>query len=364
MGTLDLRSSAGLNIAGRKILLVGDYPPPHGGIAVHVQDLHRALQGAGACVRVLALAGHGRDRSAPHVTRVAGPVSLAAHILQRATTGYLTHAHISGHTPKSWLVALACALFRPPWSPAPLLTVHSGLTRSYLAVSRRRRALARSICRRFELVIAVSPQVAEALAEVGTRTNQLLVVPAFSPQGVAPGDLPPEAAGLRREFSPLLCAAVTDRAVYGARDLLEALPALVRDRPTAGAVVFGPNSQELAELARACRVAGRVRCVGELSRPQAQALIAVCDVFVRPTLADGDAVSVREALALGRPVAASAVGYRPAGVALFRAGDAEDLARAVKRALEGGPAPAPGTSTDGIARVLEVYAARARDAQG
>jgi len=45
-------------------------------------------------------------------------------------------------------------------------------------------------------------------------------------------------------------------------------------------------------------------------------------VFVRPTLADGDAVSVREALALGRVVVASAVGERPAAARLFPAGDA------------------------------------------
>jgi glycosyltransferase involved in cell wall biosynthesis len=130
----------------------------------------------------------------------------------------------------------------------------------------------------------------------------------------------------------------------------------VREQPAAGAVVFGPGSEELGHLAREYRVADRVACLGELPRAQAQAVIGACDVFVRPTLADGDAVSVREALWLERPVAASAVGYRPGGVALFPAGDPEEVARAVLEALARGPSPAP--MTDGVARVLELYAAR------
>jgi glycogen synthase len=49
-------------------------------------------------------------------------------------------------------------------------------------------------------------------------------------------------------------------------------------------------------------------------------------VFVRPTRADGDAISVREALALGRAVVASAVGHRPDGCLLVRPDDADALA--------------------------------------
>jgi glycosyltransferase involved in cell wall biosynthesis len=79
-------------------------------------------------------------------------------------------------------------------------------------------------------------------------------------------------------------------------------------------------------MASARGLAGAVHLMGELPRQRALAIVAACDVFVRPTLADGDAISVREALALGRPVVASDVGARPAGVRLFPAGDAEACA--------------------------------------
>jgi glycosyltransferase involved in cell wall biosynthesis len=340
----------------QKILLVGDYPPPHGGIAVHVRDLHSALHASRARVRVLAPGG--RDRAVRGVTTVRHPTILAVHLARYASRGYLVHAHISGHTPKSWLLALACTLFRARDAPAPLLTVHSGLTARFLAVSRHRRALARLICQRFGLVVAVDAHVAAALAEVGAPTERLCIVPAFSARGVDPGDVPTDIADLRQRISPLLCAAVTERPVYGARALFQALPAIAKEHPAVGAVLFGPRSQELRLLAQAYRVEDRVACLGELARARAQAVISACDVFVRPTLADGDAITVREAMQLGRPVAASAVGYRPAGVALFRPGDPEELARAVLQALACGPIPPP--PMDGVAQVLELYAAMQR----
>jgi hypothetical protein len=78
--------------------------------------------------------------------------------------------------------------------------------------------------------------------------------------------------------------------------------------------------------------------LGELDHPQALALIARCDAFIRPTTHDGDAISVREALALGVPCVASDVCARPHGAYTFRAGDAMDLTDQVHHALEQGPA--------------------------
>jgi glycosyltransferase involved in cell wall biosynthesis len=96
---------------------------------------------------------------------------------------------------------------------------------------------------------------------------------------------------------------------------------------------------------------------GELLRPQALALIAACDVFVRPTLADGDSVSVREALALGRTVVATRVGHRPPEVRLVPPGDpdalAAELISAASCARPVQPVRAP--AGDGLPRILSLY---------
>jgi glycosyltransferase involved in cell wall biosynthesis len=55
------------------------------------------------------------------------------------------------------------------------------------------------------------------------------------------------------------------------------------------------------------------------------AVIDICDVFVRPTTSDGDAISVREALYAGVPTIASDAVRRPKGTVLFRSRDCDDL---------------------------------------
>jgi glycosyltransferase involved in cell wall biosynthesis len=57
-------------------------------------------------------------------------------------------------------------------------------------------------------------------------------------------------------------------------------------------------------------------------------------LFVRPSFADGDALSVREALSLGVPVLASDVVPRPMGCAVFRAGDFRDLVSKIETMIE------------------------------
>ena len=55
------------------------------------------------------------------------------------------------------------------------------------------------------------------------------------------------------------------------------------------------------------------------------AVINMCDLFIRPTNTDGDALSIREALTLQKPAIASDVCKRPKGTILFKNRNIEDL---------------------------------------
>ena len=88
--------------------------------------------------------------------------------------------------------------------------------------------------------------------------------------------------------------------------------------------------------------------------------MAACDVFVRPTLADGDSVSVREALALGRRVIATSVGHRPPEVRLVPPGDVAALADAMEAAAAEGARGCDGTAAvDSLERILSLYGVNA-----
>lgn len=66
-------------------------------------------------------------------------------------------------------------------------------------------------------------------------------------------------------------------------------------------------------------------------------LIQSCNIVLRPTLSDGDALTVREALFIGRRVIASDVVQRPEGTVLYKTGDANSLYCAILNNLENTP---------------------------
>lgn len=58
-------------------------------------------------------------------------------------------------------------------------------------------------------------------------------------------------------------------------------------------------------------------------------LLNQCDLVVRTTNTDGDAISIREALYFGKPVLASDVVKRPEGVDLFKTRNVDDLVKSI-----------------------------------
>jgi teichuronic acid biosynthesis glycosyltransferase TuaC len=101
----------------------------------------------------------------------------------------------------------------------------------------------------------------------------------------------------------------------------------------------GPLRRSLSEKVKSLGLADRVRFVGEVPHQRIPAFIAACDCLALPSLREGEPNAVLEALAAGRPVAASRVGGVPQLVVdgsqghLCTAGDADDLARALRLTL-------------------------------
>jgi glycosyltransferase involved in cell wall biosynthesis len=166
-------------------------------------------------------------------------------------------------------------------------------------------------------------------------------VPAFSPASLDFRLAPPGLAEVRRRHAVLLAATVIPEAVeYGADVLLDAFVQVRNRLPGAGLLIYGPGTRAPAFAHEVMRrgLKDSVHLFGPLARERALAVVAACDLFVRPTRADGDAISVREALALGRPVVASAVGTRPPEAITFTAGDAAECAEKIFHIVgNGGP---------------------------
>ncbi|MCA1825540.1 MAG: glycosyltransferase [Myxococcales bacterium] len=325
-----------------KILLVGDFPPPSGGVATHVEELFRAVRARGGECEVLDI-GKGQ-LPADGVIPAGGVGRFSALLASRAAAGFRIHLHTSCANPKSLALISACAAAGRAAGRPPIVTLHSGLCPAWLAESPLRRATARAALRQYGSVIAVNEEIRAAIGVPDAE-----VIPAFSAEFLFPGAPPPGLVELRAASSSLFCAMASPRPEYGLPVLLTAFDRVRIAVPSAALALYGTGT----EGAKAPGVCG----FGEVLRPQALALIAACDVFVRPTLADGDSVSVREALALGRVVVATRVGHRPADVRLVPPADADALAKemiaAATTARPVQPVRAP--AHDGLPRILSLY---------
>ncbi|MGC3996224.1 MAG: glycosyltransferase [Anaeromyxobacter sp.] len=336
-----------------RVALVGNWPPPQGGVAVHVAALARSLRARGADVRVLDLGEGGHAGPALVPARGARRLSLA--LAGVAAERRLVHLHTSGANLPSWCVALAAGRARRPGAPRGVLTLHSGSLPAWLAGSPARRLLARAACAGFGTVVAVSEAIAAALREAGVPAARLRVLEAFSPALLEPPAPPPGLAALRAAAAPLVAAAVLPGPVYGPDLLLPAFARLRARHPQAVLAVMGQGSQD-PPFRGAPGVAG----LGELAHAAALAVLAAADVFVRATRVDGDALTVREALALGCRVVASDVGHRPAGCLLFPPGDAVALGEALLRAAAlRRPGVGGAASPDTFEALWDVYRAHA-----
>lgn len=323
-----------------RVVLVGDYPPPFGGVAIHVQQVHQLLRHAGIEARVLDIGKEARP--APDVLPTRSAAQLIRQVAKHSSSGTVVHLHTSGNNPKSWLVAAAVGSVARPLGSRCVITLHSGLLPSFLAAHRSRQRFARVALGAYDAIVAVSPAVQAALVEAGIPKRKIRCCPAFCASEVKAGAPPERFAEVRARRSTLLAMAHHPSPVYGRRLMFEALARLAEHRPGLGLAVFGPGTKEeaFAADAKATGVEGLLEDFGNLEHDQALALIAGSDAFVRPTTADGDAISVREALALGVACVASDAAVRPRGTYLFRTGDAPSLEAALSEALRDGPRPA------------------------
>jgi glycogen synthase len=327
-----------------KILLIGPYPPPHGGVSVHVQGVHLQLIAAGVRCQVL---DTGRDRPG---------LGFLIVVLRHAWQGWTLHLHTNGHNLKSWLVALGCGLAGQSGGGC-ILTLHSGMAPGYLrAAPRWRWRLAAFVCSLYTRVICVSDDIRNGLLSLGVPTHRTEIVPACLKTERPEVSLDPSILAWIARRQPLLSTALFFRPEYGF-DLLAATVARLRlHYPSVGCLVMGSGEQR-EEAERQIQEAGlgeNVLMLGDVDHDVCLALMSISDVFVRPTLEDGDSTSVREALSLGVPVVASRIGTRPSGAILFQPGDVAEMLSKVELAItkeRDAEAPTAGC----MDRLMEIY---------
>lgn len=224
--------------------------------------------------------------------------------------------------------------------------------------------------RRPDRIIAVSSAVKDVLVGDGIAADAIVVVPdGIDPAAVRDGSMPP--LGIRRQLglsdkAPLAvnAAALVDH--KDQRTLVHAADYARTLEPGLHWVIAGDGPLRAALNAEIARLSlgDRVHLVGYVDR--VDALIAEANVFVMSSKQEGFGSVILNALALGRPIVATAAGGIPdvlPAEALVPIGGAEALARRVVAVIQQPsappPLPLPERFTAGAVaqQVLELYKA-------
>ena len=312
------------DLRGKKVLLVGVFPPPLGGISVHLKRVKAKLEKQGCTV-------------------LAWDVGY----------GYLSYY---------WKLIRFCLKQRPeviiyhtlqlrsyPIELSILLVIGKMLGSKTIAVIHSARFVTRIgwlngkitswLLSYYSQIVLVSGQLqGQLFPKIKLNRANWVVESPFLPPDLSEkqailDQMPASLKDFLASHSPIITVSITrlevwqGQSLYGEDLAIQAFEYLRQDFPRAGLLIvlgnqngkmlkLGPNNYLLSEW------------------PQEMwPLIAQSDLLIRPTRSDCNAISVMEALCLGVPVVASDVCVRPSGTILFRSGDVHDLYEKMRQVL-------------------------------
>jgi glycosyltransferase involved in cell wall biosynthesis len=339
-----------------RVLQLGPYPPPHGGVQTNLVAIRRFLLSRGIPCAVINLTRHRRDDG----DDIYYPkTSLEVLRLLTRLNYDIIHLHFGGDLSlRLMLLALACCLM--PRSKT-VLTFHSGgYPLSKAGRSASPLTFRGFVLRRFNRVIGVNQELGRLFRRFGVSSGRIrLIYPhAISLDSVAPS-LPDYLARFFQTHYPLLLTVSGLEPEYNLSLQIDILGEVSRLFPNAGLAIIGSGSLEAEVRARIHTkpYAERILLCGDVPHAVALRAVAESDLILRTTLYDGDSISVREALHIGTPVIATDNGMRPRGTHLIPCSDPDALRRTIEKVLtqHAQELPEGDTGERNIEEVFELY---------
>lgn len=308
-----------------KIALVGPYPPPYGGISVHIQRMEA----------LLAAQGH-------------------------------TPIVFKGMSAKRWLFSAWRKWFdfdvvhfhNIPWKNRVLmglmglfglkvvLTIHGDSLNDQLAdAGWIRKQLLSFAMRHISHIIVVKAEIRDLLLSLGVKQSKISAINAYLPPVIdKAANIPDDIRAFINSHNPLLVAngfgitpLLEASDLYGAELTIDLCVRLLEDFPRLGFMFF---LARVGDQKRYERLVTKVneKDLGEhyvfIIGQEFSPVLSRATVFIRPTFRDGYGISVAEALYLGVPAVASDVCERASGAILFRSGDLNSLYTKVREVLD------------------------------
>ena len=321
------------------IALIGPYPPPYGGISVHIQRLNEQLQKKGfKCI--IYDSGKKRDILQKHVKATK---NTKGGMLKYLLTANEDIVHHHGYEPKSLLLFSLFSIVR---KKKVVFTIHS-FRYNVKKINIFHKFVFRIAAMANIYFIVVGPQIKENIIALGIAPENIEVIPSFIPPTAREeeiAEIPQKIWDFIDSHNPVISANAYRIIFYNNQDLygidmcVDLCANLGQYYPKIGLVFSLPDigdheyfkkmKQRIAEKG----IENNFLFITE--QYQLYPILMKCDAFVRPTNVDGYGISIAESIYFKVPAVASDVCSRPEGTILFSSRDMGEFTSKVKDVLD------------------------------
>lgn len=304
-----------------KIIIYGILPPPFGGVSVHIKRFKKYLEDSK--INFVFLQSNNSYRKHMFRNLFFSQINFQKNII-----------HLHGfQTGKSLLFLLFLMLF---FNKKVIVTVHNDrFLLRYNSLKNIKKVITKIFYSNISQIISVNPD-----SKFGfIPDNKISTISAFippTPDETEINQLPEFFHEIRHKHKFLITANASKISFYNSKDLyginlsIELMKRLIDNGyKDIGFIYVIPDIGDYDYFKKMQNLVKKYNLENNFyfhTEPIAYpAVINTCDLFIRPTNTDGDALSIREAISLQRPVIASDVCKRPEGTIFFKNRSIEDL---------------------------------------
>lgn len=319
-----------------KVILVGAFPPPIGGNAIHIKRLLEQCLSKGIPTIVLDPYNFPTKNDLDEVYRFKGNAFIRSIKLFLKIIEYhgclIIHIHVSA---MQRFIFFAVPFIIFTIGKKRIITIHSGSFQKRIeSKSKFYHFILFLILNSFDNIITVNDQQANYLIRLGLRRNKISVIPAFIPPLKNKSNL--NIPINLKKLQWLILSSGNCTKLYGYIELLNVIGKLQEEGLDIGIILaIYPKYDKayLKQIEEKVRKLNNAVIFRDLNPEKFIALQKLCSIYIRATYADGDSIAIREASMAGCQIVASDCTIRPKGCSLFKTGSQESLYIVLKRAL-------------------------------
>ncbi len=322
------------------VILIGSYPPPYGGVSIHIQRLKDELERKDLECIVYTISKENKG-NVKNVILFNNWLSLFWKLL---LTKKKTIIHLHGGTSRTQILVSLLSLF----GKKTILTFHNiRFEDTYMKSKKLTRFVLKKSLKSYSNIIVVSQRTKDFLESIKFDHDFIKVISTYLPPIIKEDEIreiPREVWEFIDCHNPIVSANASNLNFYDGQDLygldmcIDLTANLKNSYPKVGLVFALPqfrNREYFEKMENRIINKGiENNFIFQLNPCQFYPILMKSDVFVRPTNTDGDAISIREALHFNIPTVASNVVSRPSSVIVFNNRSIEDFTSKVLSAIK------------------------------